>query len=62
MREAERLADRIVLIHAGRILAEGTLEELRAKTDCFDLDDIFVYYVNNMVAEKVEEEVIENEF
>lgn len=62
MREAERLADRIVLIHAGRILAEGTLEELRAKTDCFDLDDIFVYYVNNMVEEKVVEEVSENEF
>lgn len=62
MREAERLADRIVLIHAGRILAEGTLEELRAKTDCFDLDDIFVYFVNNMVEEKVVEEVTEDEF
>ncbi|HRY84684.1 MAG TPA: ATP-binding cassette domain-containing protein, partial [Candidatus Cloacimonadota bacterium] len=46
MREAERLADRIVMIHQGRILANGTLDQLRAETDCTDLDDIFVHYVN----------------
>nr|MDK2851236.1 sodium transport system ATP-binding protein [Candidatus Cloacimonadota bacterium] len=46
MREAERLADRIVMIHKGKILAEGSLEELRTATGQTDLDDIFVYYVN----------------
>ncbi len=46
MREAERLADRIVMIHKGKMLAEGTLEELRAVSGLSDLDDIFVYYVN----------------
>lgn len=57
MREAERLADRIVMIHQGKILVEGTLEELREKTELSDLDDIFVYFVNKMT----EEEVVENE-
>ena len=28
MREAERLCDRIAIMHRGRILAEGTLDEL----------------------------------
>ncbi len=47
MREAERLADRIVLIHRGKILTEGSLEYLREHTGQTDLDDIFVHYVNN---------------
>ncbi|MBI9030900.1 ATP-binding cassette domain-containing protein [bacterium] len=57
MREAERLADRIVLIHQGRILTEGSLEKLREETQLLDLDDIFVYFVNKMT----DEEVAENE-
>jgi len=32
MREAERLCDRIAIMHRGHILAEGTLEELRDRT------------------------------
>jgi sodium transport system ATP-binding protein len=46
MREAERLADRIVMIHRGKLLASGSLEELREATQQSDLDDIFVHYVN----------------
>ena len=29
MREAEKLCDRLAILHRGHILAEGTLEELR---------------------------------
>lgn len=47
MREAERLADRIVMIHEGKLLAQGTLPALREETQMTDLDDIFVYYVNH---------------
>lgn len=54
MREAERLADRIVLIHQGRVLTQGTLEDLRERTQLSDLDDIFVYFVNKMTDDKVE--------
>lgn len=52
MREAERLSDRIVLIHKGILMAEGTLSELRDKTDLLDLDDIFVYYINKYFSDK----------
>lgn len=45
MREAERLADRIVMIHNGRVLAQGTLQGMRTETGFEDLDDIFVHYV-----------------
>jgi sodium transport system ATP-binding protein len=59
MREAERIADKIVLIHKGRLMAEGTLEELRDHTGQQDLDDVFVAYVNSQTAET---EVSKDEF
>ena len=43
MSEVEKLCDRIGIIHAGRLLAEGTLEELRARTGLRDLEEIFVH-------------------
>ncbi len=46
MREAERLADRIVMIHDGKLLVSGTWKEFREDTGLNDLDDIFVEYVN----------------
>ncbi len=48
MREAERLADRVVLIHRGKVLANGSLDFLREATGQTDLDDIFVHYVNSI--------------
>jgi len=46
MREAERIADRIVMIHEGKLLVEGTWEAFKTETGLHDLDDIFVHYVN----------------
>jgi len=45
MSEAEKLCDRIAIIHDGRILACGTLEELRGITGQHYLEDIFVHFV-----------------
>ncbi len=59
MREAERLADRIVMIHRGQVLANGSLEELRAESGALDLDDVFIFYVNRF---SMEPEVKEHEF
>jgi sodium transport system ATP-binding protein len=42
MSEAEKLCDRIGIIHNGKLLAEGTLEELRRSSGKSDLEDIFV--------------------
>lgn len=41
MREAERLCDRIAIVHHGRLLAEGTLPELRERHGQADLEEIF---------------------
>ena len=45
MWEAQKLCDDIAIIHEGKILEAGTLEQLRAKTGLEDLDDIFVKIV-----------------
>jgi sodium transport system ATP-binding protein len=42
MSEVEKLCDRIGIIHGGKLLAEGTLGELRARSGLTDLEDIFV--------------------
>ena len=41
MREAEKLCDRLAIIHRGRILAEGTLDELRNRHEQRDLEELF---------------------
>ncbi len=41
MREAERLCDRVAIMHQGRLLAEGTLGELQETHGQSDLEDIF---------------------
>jgi sodium transport system ATP-binding protein len=45
MSEAEKLCDRIAIIHRGEILACDSLEGLRRDTGAHYLEDIFVYYV-----------------
>jgi len=45
MSEAEKLCDRIAIIHGGRILACDTLDGLRRATGMRYLEDIFVCYV-----------------
>ena len=41
MREAEKLCDRIAILHRGRILAEGGLGELRDRHGERDLEELF---------------------
>jgi sodium transport system ATP-binding protein len=42
MSEVEKLCDRVGIIHGGRLLAEGTLAELRARFEENDVEEIFV--------------------
>ncbi len=44
--EAERLADRIAIIHKGKIVENGTLTELRQKTGKTDIEEIFFSIVD----------------
>ena len=45
MSEAEKLCDVIGIIHGGKLLAEGTLAELKARTGQPDLEECFVKVV-----------------
>jgi sodium transport system ATP-binding protein len=45
MWEAQKLCDDIAIIHKGRILEVGTLDQLRSRIGLSDLDDIFVKIV-----------------
>jgi sodium transport system ATP-binding protein len=47
MREAERLCDRIAIIHRGRLLAEGTIADLRERHGQADLEEIFFDLIRN---------------
>ncbi len=42
MQEVSALCDRIVVVAHGTVVAEGTPDDLRAKTGCADLEDAFV--------------------
>ncbi len=52
MRQAERLCDRIGIIHRGKILAIGTLDDLRAKTGEHYLEQIFIRLVESEESEE----------
>ena len=41
MREAERLCDRVAIMHQGRLLAEGTMQQLHETYGQTDLEDLF---------------------
>ena len=45
MREVEKLCDRVAIMHQGRILSMGTLEELRARHGEEDLEEMFFQLV-----------------
>ena len=46
MREAEKLCDRVAVLHRGCILAEGTLEELRERFREPDLEELFFQLIS----------------
>jgi sodium transport system ATP-binding protein len=46
MREAERLCDRIAIVHHGRILAAGTLNELKERHGEPDLEELFFQLIS----------------
>jgi sodium transport system ATP-binding protein len=47
MREVEKLCDHIGIIHNGKLLAEGTLAQLRERFAVQDLEDLFVKVVES---------------
>ncbi|MCE5303151.1 MAG: ATP-binding cassette domain-containing protein [Planctomycetaceae bacterium] len=54
LREAERLCDRVAIMHRGRILAEGTLEQLRDEHHESDLEELFFQLISRHDQEHLE--------
>lgn len=52
MREAERLCDRVAILHRGHILAEGTLPELRERHGEEDLEELFFQLISECDEER----------
>ncbi len=46
--EAERLCDRFGLLHRGKLVLEGTLDQLRQQTGCSGLVEIFLQLLRHM--------------
>ena len=46
MREAEKLCDRVAILHRGQILAEGTVEALRDQYHEHDLEELFFQLIS----------------
>jgi sodium transport system ATP-binding protein len=48
MREAEKLCDRLVILHRGRVCATGTIHELKQQSGYDDLEDVFLNAVGEL--------------
>jgi len=55
MREVEKLCDRVSIIHHGKILAEGTLEELADQHRQPDVEELFFDLISKYEAEMIAE-------
>ncbi|MEX1039086.1 MAG: ATP-binding cassette domain-containing protein [Pirellulaceae bacterium] len=47
MREVEKLCDQVAIMHKGKILASGSLEELKAQFQQGDLEEIFFHLIGD---------------
>ncbi|MBU4339264.1 ATP-binding cassette domain-containing protein [Patescibacteria group bacterium] len=47
MRDAEKLCDRVVIIHKGKIIANDKVEVLKSKNNAIDLEDVFMKLVKS---------------
>ena len=42
MYETEKLCDRVIIIHKGKIVASGTIEQLKKEYQQDNLEDLFI--------------------
>ena len=49
MRDIEEVCDRILFLHAGKILASGTAAEIKNRFEGKDLDEVFIKVARNEI-------------
>jgi ABC-2 type transport system ATP-binding protein len=49
MKDIEEVCDRILFLHAGKILASGTSAEIKERFEGKDLDDVFIKVARNEI-------------
>lgn len=54
MREAERLCDRVAILHKGHILSEGTIPELLERHEEIELEELFFRLITEHEASRAE--------
>ena len=47
MHDAEKLCDRVVIIHKGKVIASDTVEALKSRNNAGDLEEVFMKMVRN---------------
>jgi ABC-2 type transport system ATP-binding protein len=52
MEEAEKIAEKIAIIDHGKIVASGTLEELKNQTKTTSLEEAFLLLTGNTIREE----------
>lgn len=52
MEEAERVADRIAIMDSGKIIAEGSAEDLKERTRCDSLEDAFLSLTGKVIRQQ----------
>lgn len=58
MREVERLCDSVAIMHRGKILSQGTLDELRGENQAADLEEVFFQLIHKAEGEHPVAEVV----
>jgi ABC-2 type transport system ATP-binding protein len=52
MEEAEKMADRIAIMDNGKIIAEGSAEELKKQTNKQSLEDAFLFLTGKVIRQQ----------
>jgi ABC-2 type transport system ATP-binding protein len=47
MRDIEEVCDRVIFLHKGKVVTEGTPEDIKERTQSASLEDVFIQIARN---------------
>lgn len=60
MRDIEEVCDRVIFLHKGKVVTEGTPDEIKEKTQTASLEDVFIRIARNGDIEEQKEAALTN--